>query len=453
VYKYEKITAFIKRQIENGFYEPGVRIPSIRQFSEQFKCGKETVQKALSILEGQHLLYAKPQSGYYVIENPASDAAKAEEMIQASTSYPNIERFPYADFQHCVIQAINSYKENQFYYTMAWGLPSLLQTIRLRLEEDQIFVKQENIFMTTGAQQAIDLLTKMPFPSGKRTILTEQPTYYGALKAFELNFMPTIGIERGFDGIDLNQLEHLFKTEDVKFFYTTPRFHNPIGYSYTKHEILKILALAEKYDVYILEDDCMADFIESPKNLSIFSYDMNERVIHINSFSKILFPGLRLSSLVLPNALVDTFFEYKRWADNNSAIISQGGLDIYIKSGLFTIHKEKMKTLYAKRMSHLIKTIEAYAFEGMQFSRPKGGYFLCIYVEDGMKYDTIIEELKYMHIQLVDIRVCFLKSFSNSKYIRLSVSKMDEATIDVVIPKIIEVIKENRLPPNKRQKA
>jgi len=452
MYKYEQITAFVKKQIEKGNYEPGIKIPSIRQFSQQFKCGKETVQKALSVLEGQHLLYAKPQSGYYVIENPVSEAAKSKEMIHVSTSYPNIERFPYADFQHCVIQAINSYKENQFYYTMAWGLPSLLQTIKLRLEEDQIFVKQENIFMTTGAQQAIDLLTKMPFPSGKRTILAEQPTYYGALKAFELNFMPTLGIERGFNGIDLDQLEYLFKTEDIKFFYTTPRFHNPIGYSYTKYEILKILELAEKYDVYILEDDCMADFVESPKNLSIYSYDINERVIHVNSFSKILFPGLRLSSLVLPNALVDTFFEYKQWADSNSAIISQGGLDIYIKSGLFTIHKEKMRALYAKRMSHLIKTIEAFAFEGMQFSRPKGGYFLCIYVDSGMKYDAIIDALKKMNILLVDIRVCFLKSFSNSKYIRLSVSKMDEATIDIVIPKILEVIKKNMLPPKNMSK-
>jgi DNA-binding transcriptional MocR family regulator len=449
MYKYESITRYIKTQIEQGNFGPGSRIPSIRTLSTKFGCGKETVQKALATLERQHLLYSKPQSGYYVIENPASDAANQEEMVYASTSYPNIERFPYADFQHCVIQAINSYKENQFYYTKAWGLPSLLQTIKLRLEEDQIFAKEGNIFMTTGAQQAIDLLTKMPFPNGKRTILTEQPTYFGALKAFELNFMPTIGINRGLNGIDLDELETLFKREDIKFFYTTSRFHNPIGYSYKKQEILDILSLAEKYNVYIVEDDCMADFIESPKDLSLFSYDVNERVIHINSFSKILFPGLRLSSIVLPTALVDTFFEYKQWADSNSAIISQGGLDIYIKSGLFKIHKEKMKALYASRMSHLIKTIEANAFEGMQFSRPKGGYFLCIYLENGTRYDTIIETLEEMHIQLIDIRVCFMEEYRNTKYIRLSVSKMDQETIDFAVPKILEVIRKNTLPPTR----
>ncbi|MBS7526331.1 PLP-dependent aminotransferase family protein [Fusibacter paucivorans] len=446
MYKYETITKYIKTQIEQGNYKPGARIPSIRVLSDQFKCGKETVQKALVTLERQHLLYAKPQSGYYVIENPASDAANQENMIFASTSYPNIERFPYADFQHCVIQAINSYKENQFYYTKAWGLPSLLQTIKLRLEEDQIFAKLSNIFMTTGAQQAIDLLTKMPFPNGNKTILAEQPTYFGALKAFELNFMPVIGINRGLNGIDLNEMETIYKKNKIKFFYTSSRFHNPIGYSYTRQEILDMLYLAEKYNVYIVEDDCMADFIESPKDLSMFSYDVNERVVHINSFSKILFPGLRLSSIVLPTSLVDTFYDYKQWADSNSAIISQGGLDIYIKSGLFKIHKEKMKALYASRMSHLIKTLEANTFEGMQFSKPKGGYFLCLYIENGTRFDTIMETLESMHIKLVDIRVCFLKEFANTKVIRLSVSKMDNETIDYAVPKILDVIKRNTLP-------
>jgi DNA-binding transcriptional MocR family regulator len=108
-----------------------------------------------------------------------------------------------------------------------------------------------------------------------------------------------------------------------------------------------------------------------------------------------------------------------------------------------------MKALYASRMSHLIKTIEANAFEGMQFSRPKGGYFLCIYLENGTRYDTIIETLEEMHIQLIDIRVCFMEEYRNTKYIRLSVSKMDQETIDFAVPKILEVIRKNTLPPTR----
>ncbi len=421
--------------------------PSIRELTHQFDCSKETVKKALTVLEQQHLVYAKPQSGYYVIESAVANDQAKNNIVYASTSFPNIDRFQFSDFEHCVVQAIATYKENLFYYTKPRGLPSLLQTIKLNLEGYQIFVKMENLFITTGAQQAIDLLSKMPFPNGNQMILVEQPTYYGALKAFELNRVPTIGIKRGFDGIDLEELEDLFRKQNIKFFYTTPRLHNPTGHSFSKQDMHHILFLANKYNVYLVEDDYMADFIESPKELSLFAYDVYDRVINLRSFSKIMFPGLRLASIVLPDALSDTFYEYKAWTgDVNSSVISQGGLDIYIKSGLFAIHKEKMKGLYAKRMAYLIQKLEEHRVEGVHFSRPKGGYFLTLYAENGINYKRMSSELEVQGIELVDIQVCFLPQFRSNRYIRLSTSKMDEETIDRTIPKIMKAIGDNILP-------
>lgn len=443
MYKYDKIINFIKNQINIGNIKPGKKLPSIRLLSEMFKCSNGTVIKAFSILEQQHIIYSKPKSGYYVIEGKPIKDKSNNKIIQASTSYPDIRLFPYNDFRHCMIQAINSYKEDLFFYTDPRGLPPLLHTMKFHLEDYQIFTKLNNLFITTGSQQAIDLLTKMPFPNGNNTILTEQPTYYGALRAFKLNNMPTIGIDRGFNGIDLDELENKFKKYKLKFFYTTPRLHNPIGYSYSKKEITSILYLAKKYNVYILEDDYMADFIDSTKLLPIYSYDSNDMVINLKSFSKILLPGLRISSMVLPKALLDTFSEYKKWADVNSTIISQGALEIFIKNGMFNTHKEKMKSLYSNRMHHLIEILEENIDENLVYSKPTGGYFLCIFAKNGTHYNKILTLLNSKNIKLVDTRVCFLENHKNTKYFRLSVSKMDERTINITIPEIVKTISEN----------
>jgi len=204
-----------------------------------------------------------------------------------------------------------------------------------------------------------------------------------------------------------------------------------------------ILYLAEKYKVYILEDDCMADFISSSKLLPMYAYDKNDFVINAKSFSKILLPGLRLSSLVLPEILIDTFSEYKKWADVNSTIISQGALEIFIKSGMYAIHKEKMKLLYSDRISYLIKKIENNMKDNLTFSKPSGGYFLCIKTPNGSNYSKVMKILDAQNIKMVDIRVCFLKNNRNSSYYRLSVSKMNKKSIDIAIPKIMDVISKN----------
>lgn len=446
--KYEKIAEAIESQIISGQIRPGQQVPSIRKLSINHQCSNGTVIKALQLLESRHLIYSKPKSGYYVIESPESKSALEKEMIHASTSFPDIHQFPYEDFQHCMIQAINSYKENLFSYTNPKGLPPMLQTMKKHLEDHQIFTKIDNLFITTGAQQAIDLLTKMPFPNGGDTILTEQPTYFGALKAFSLNKTPTIGIARDFNGIDLNELEDKFKNKQLKFFYTTPRLHNPVGYSYTRKEIDAILELAYKYNVYILEDDYMADFIDSNKLLPLYAYDKHDMVINIKSFSKILLPGLRLSSLVLPKLLIETFSEYKKWADVNSTIISQGALEIFIRSGMYDAHRTKIKTLYANRMSHLINRLDETIGKDLIYSKPLGGFFLTICAKNGTNYENIMSSLENQNIQMVDIRVCFLEEFRNSNYFRMSVSKMDEESIDIAVPEIVKSIRSNAYPIN-----
>src|SRR5690606_14606922 len=184
-----------------------------------------------------------------------------------------------------------------------------------------------------GIQQTLDVMAKMPFPNGKKVILVEQPSYNLYLNFLELENIPVLGIELTMNGIDLQQLEHLFKTADIKFFYTMSRHHNPLGTSYDYATRRRIANLAEKYDVYVVEDDYMADIGDGHSFDPIYAYDLHERVVYLKSFSKIVFPGLRIGATVLPTTLVQPFDQHKRY--NDASLLSQAALEIYIKSGMY----------------------------------------------------------------------------------------------------------------------
>ncbi|UOQ45915.1 aminotransferase class I/II-fold pyridoxal phosphate-dependent enzyme [Halobacillus salinarum] len=113
-------------------------------------------------------------------------------------------------------------------------------------------------------------------------------------------------------------------------FYTVSRFQHPTGYSYSNHERKKIVELARKYDVYIIEDDYMGDLDTKRKADPMFAYDPSGRVIYTKSFSKVLLPGLRLGMAVLPEALLDDFAKAKFAADVHTPVVTQGALEIYL---------------------------------------------------------------------------------------------------------------------------
>ncbi len=149
--------------------------------------------------------------------------------IDFATSSPNPSLFPYQDFQLCINQAIQKYQAELFLYGTARGLNGLIDVSVKSLMKDQIFTKAKNLVITSGVQQALSLLIDMPFPSGKDTILVEQPTYHLFLDQLQTLGKSVSYIERTHQGIDLEKLEKIFATENIKFFYTMPRFHNPLA--------------------------------------------------------------------------------------------------------------------------------------------------------------------------------------------------------------------------------
>ena len=139
--------------------------------------------------------------------------------------------------------------------------------------------------------------------------MVEMPTYHNMPTLLESLNVPIAGVHRMLDGgLDWDSLERQFAERDIKFFYVIPRFHNPIGTSMTVKE-KRLLRLAQRYDVYLVEDDYLADLEDSARQDPLWAYDTYDRVIYLKSYSKILFPGLRIGVAVLPVALISSLVQ------------------------------------------------------------------------------------------------------------------------------------------------
>lgn len=429
--RYETLIHDIERKIEDGSIRGGQKLPSVREASDAYACSKSTVLRAYAELEKRHRLYSVPQSGYYAVAQKQEEAsASANAGWNFASVAPDPEVFPYLDFQHCINKAIDRYRNHLFTYGTPQGLPSLLQVLSKHLAAYQVFVPPERITVTSGVQQALSILTHMPFPSGKRTVLVEQPTYTILLEMLALFGVPVQGIARTERGIDLDELETLFRDGDIKFFYTIPRFQNPLGASYGTETKKAIAALAKRHDVIVVEDDFLADLETDPKADPIHAYGASH-VVYLKSYSKILFPGLRVGVAVLPPGLQDVFSRYKRFTDIDSSMLSQAALEIYIQSGMFARRKRKISDTYRHRMLRLVRALDACnGTQDVRHLRLEAGMHTHIELPPTLRSKTLIDRLAKKKIELRDADACFLPSFPKRPLLQLSISQIADDRID-----------------------
>ncbi|MGE7623427.1 PLP-dependent aminotransferase family protein [Viridibacillus sp. NPDC096237] len=426
--KYQSIYHDLSARIHNADLPSGAKLPSIRQLAQQFSCSKSTILAALQKLEQQHLIYAIPKSGYYVVDHQIAQKPLVSNLIDFATSSPTWHAFPYHDFQHCINKAIDTYQSDLFKYGTAKGLPSLITEAKKLLEAYQVFTNNSNIFITSGVQQALSLLSLMPFPNNCKTILVEQPSYHLYIDFLKTYHMPVVGIKRTTNGIDLKELEQIFRTKEIKFFYTMPRFHNPLGTSYSKKEKEAILHLANQYNVYIVEDDFLADFEYNSKRDPMYAMDTNDRVIYLKSFSKIMFPGLRIGFAILPNELINIFQQYKITTDIDSSMISQAALELYLKSGMFERYRAQVHEHYYNRgkiLQHSLKT---------HFSMYPASSEICMHSHIVFPKEVdlyrIIKYLSQKQILFNSIDQNYIDDFYRERILKINVSTIEDKKIE-----------------------
>lgn len=351
--KLADIKQYLIGAIEDGQLAPGDRMPSIRQLAQQFSCNKDTAQRALLELKFERYIYAKPRSGYYVFDLPNQEV----ELVDLPES--EVANDAYEDFRLCLNETLIGREDYLFnYYHRQEGLPDLIEAVHGLLADSGVYVPIEHLVITAGSQQALYILNQLAFPNGKTEVVVEEPTYPRMLDLLEEQGLVYHSVARDLDGLDFETLEHLFRTQPIKFFYLIPRLHNPLGTSYSPTEMRRLVALAERYDVYLVEDDYMSDFAnQSP----LHYYDTKGRVIYLKSFSNTVFSALRLATICLPHDLKSPFIAYKKLMDYDTNLILQKALALYIENGLYAKNIKRLRAKFQQRLENWQERLASYA--------------------------------------------------------------------------------------------
>ena len=351
MFKYQEVSLQIRQQIEDGIYKKGDRLPSIREMIQRYECNKDTILKALHLLKEESLIYPVEKSGYYVLKNrvPVRNTTKI--------GLPNPLQFPIEDFRKCLNESVMAnYEGVSNQRESVRGDRELIEAMVPLLESYGVYAKEDQLSITTGTQQALYILLQLISTGG---LLLEQPTYSRMnqlVKELEIPYQ-MIEREQTQDTISLEKLEQIFQSGTIRYFYTISRFHNPLGMSYPDSVKRKMVELAEKYQVYIIEDDYMADY-ERGTATPLHYFDTNERVIYVKSFSSILFSAFKMGIVVLPNALIKEFKKRKQLLDFDSNLLMQKTLALFIQNGLFEKHRQKMVAHYHEKSQQFKQLLE-----------------------------------------------------------------------------------------------
>ncbi|HEM5503940.1 PLP-dependent aminotransferase family protein [Streptococcus suis] len=355
--KYQQIIQDILEGIENHRFKRGEKLPSIRQLSQDYQCSKDTVQKAMLELKYQNKIYAVEKSGYYILE----DQDSKNQMVELDPA--DFQELPYEEFRVCLHESLIGRENYLFnYYHQQEGLAELISSVQQLLMNYHVYTKKDQLVITAGSQQALYILTQMDFGAEKSDILLENPTYSRMIDLLQHQAIPYQIIERDFDGIDLVKLEEIFQTGKIKFFYTIPRLHNPLGSTYDTASKTAILKLAKKYDVYIVEDDYLADF-DSSRSLPLHYLDTDNLVIYIKSFTPTLFPALRIGAISLPQQLKTAFIKHKGLIDYDTNLIMQKALSLYIDNGMFARNTQNLHQIHQTQQMTMQTHLESFSLD------------------------------------------------------------------------------------------
>lgn len=428
---YQVIMTEIEENITQKNYKGKKKLPSVRALAEKYRCSKGTVVKAYETLKGKHMVYSVPQSGYYTVENILRNAEVDHTVIDFSTGNPLIGDRHNPDLKHCLDRAVDS-SNNYSIHRHLSGTESLRSIMVKYLANFQVFTAMNTIFINLGVQQALSILTQMPFPNGKDIILIEQPTY-----RFFISFLKHWGakvksVKRSKDGIDLNELESIFKTEPIKFFYTVPRNHNPLGTSYNTTQRKQIAALAAKYDIYIVEDDYFGDISLGDRYDPIFSYGDHVHHIYLKSFSKII-PWFRIGLAVIPPHFIPIFEEYSLYSYYHSyfsaSLVSQATLEIYIRSKLLEKYVASIKKELAERLACLQNNIHQIEKYDIVSTGGESGFYSYLKLPQFINEHRFIADLQKQQVLVTAGESYYLSPSCYEKGIRISVSRTSPADI------------------------
>ena len=422
---YEQICQDLIDDIISQKIKQGERLPSLLSISKKYNCSKGTVIKAFEQLRSQHIIYSKPQSGYYVADHLIREEGHREG-FHLSCGNPVVGSFSTLDAHHCLHIAAEMYSTYSLDLDLR-GVPSLNAILSKYLASEDIHANSENIYLIQGITQVLTHLTLTPFPNGKETILIESPTSTHYVDFLKRVHAKVLTIKRDENGINLKELEKRFKEDDIKFFYVIPRNHNPLGTKLSNHQRKQIIELAWKHDVYIVEDDYFGNAHKLPKYVPIHFFSEQKNCIHLRSMSKTV-PLLRIGIAIIPKELHQTFeviiqdsYYYSYFMPN---LISQAAYEVYLESSIYEKHYAQITSTINRKLKAIRQIASTWDPEIVTLIGAESGFYFTLRLHPSIPAETLVKELDAKQVFIVSNENAFYnrEQFDNS--VRLTISRI-----------------------------
>jgi len=301
-------------------------------------------------------------------------------LISFGGGLPDSDLFPLKEIADITAEVLETKGYLALQYGQTQGEPEMIEALCYHMSEFGDKADYDNVCVVSSSQQGLDLLSMLMLDEGT-PIIVEMPTYLGALQAFSRHNVNMTGIPMDNDGMRMDLLdETLSKMEEKpKFIYTIPDFQNPTGITMSVERRKELIAIANKYDVPIVEDSPYRELRYVGETLpSIWELSGGKNVIMLKTFSKILFPGMRMGWIVAEEEIIEKFVVLKQSVDLCTPSFNQLILANYIKKGMMKKTIEAAKKCYEPKKDAMLESLKKFMPEGVKWSEPEGGMFLWV---------------------------------------------------------------------------
>ncbi|WP_075580697.1 aminotransferase-like domain-containing protein [Acidaminococcus massiliensis] len=365
------------------------------------------------------------------------------EVISFAGGLPAPELFPVAEIGKVCEEVCTAEGHKVLQYATTEGRPTLRAKIADRMNRKyRSHLKAENILITTGSQQNLDMAGKIFFDQGD-VVLMESPTYLAAINAFKAYqpvFKEVPTDEKGMIPEELDKI--LAETPRAKLIYVIPDFQNPTGICWTLERRQKFMEIINKYEIPVLEDNPYGELRYEGETLpSLQSMDTKDLVMAMGTFSKTFCPGLRIGWLAAPAALMKEFVKVKQSADLHTSAFDQAIIDRYMDEYSLDDHVAEINKLYKHRRDLLLKTMEETFTDGTTWTHPEGGLFLWLTFPEGVSARKVFDKCIEKNVAGV-LGEFFYPNIKNDRHMRINYSNMPDDRIVEGVRRMAEALKE-----------
>lgn len=476
---YVQLRDQLRALVHSGELRTGDRIPASRELAGQLGVHRTTVANAYAELESEGLIQGHVGRGTFIcgvqtkefsppprangngvmrwesmFADDRVDEALSRVMpvvpqgaIAFTAARPSEELFPLEDFRRCLNAVVRREARRILQIGSTDGYGPLKEELLSLLRGDGLNLRSEQLLITDGCQQAIDLVCKAFLRPGDSVAL-ENPAYPGAIAIFASARVRTlaVGVETdpartGHVGLDIGALETVLLQNRVKMIFVTPDFHNPTGTALPLPARRRLLDLAVRYQVPVIEDAIYARLrLRGGALPSLKALDTAGNVVQIDSFSKIAFPGLRVGWCVGAESAIERLRLVKQSTNLHTDQLSQAAMAEFMRRGYLTRHLARMKKIYRSRLAAMEEALEKHMPESTSWTRAEGGMTLWVTLTPGFDAAELLIHARERGILFLPGRY-FYSQHPQPNTLRLGFASVDEKKIAKGIETFCDLLK------------